>query len=80
MSAATPDRSHLPIPEQSFGGVAGRTVAESTPDWAITAEVEAPEGAPNVLLILIDDAGFGQASTFGGRSRRPRLTGSLRTA
>lgn len=73
MSAATPDRSHLPIPEQRFGGVAGRTVAESTPDWAITAEVQAPEGAPNVLLILIDDAGYGQASTFGGPIQTPTL-------
>ena len=29
-----------------------------------------PEGAPNVLLVLVDDAGFGNPSTFGGPSRR----------
>ena len=35
---------------------------------------EAPEGAPNVLLVLIDDAGFGSPSTFGGPIQTPSLT------
>lgn len=68
-----PDRHHLPIRDASFAGVAGRTVAESTPDWGITAGVSAPDAAPNVLLILIDDAGFGQASAFGGPIHTPTL-------
>ena len=54
----------LPRPEQPFGGTIGRTAKESTTDFpkAITA----PKGAPNVLLILTDDVGFGASSTFGG--------------
>ena len=32
--------------------------------------VEAPEGAPNIVIVLIDDIGFGATSTFGGA--RPR--------
>jgi arylsulfatase len=35
-----------------------------------------PEGAPNVLIVLLDDVGFGAASTFGGPCRTPTATGS----
>jgi len=41
--------------------------------------VEAPKGAPNILLILTDDVGFGASSTFGDRSPRRRWTGWRRT-
>jgi arylsulfatase A-like enzyme len=58
------DRGVLPIPDRPFKGKANRTLAGSVPDYPIPAQ--APEGAPNVLLVLIDDAGFGNASTFGG--------------
>jgi arylsulfatase A-like enzyme len=45
--------------------VAGRTAAESSPpSWP--RQIEAPKDAPNVLLILTDDVGFGSSSTFGG--------------
>ena len=44
------------------------------PDWTIIPGPKAPEGAPNVLLILIDDAGFGQPDTFGGPIATPNLT------
>jgi arylsulfatase len=54
----------LPYPEPPFTGKIGRTVKESTPDFP--KEVRAPEGAPNVLLIMTDDVGFGASSTFGG--------------
>jgi arylsulfatase len=54
----------LPRPEKPFGGKIGRTAAESVPDFPV--EVTAPKGAPNVLLILTDDVGFGASSTFGG--------------
>ena len=54
----------LPRPEQPFGGKIGRTAKESTKDFP--KEVTAPKGAPNVLLILTDDVGFGASSTFGG--------------
>lgn len=54
----------LPRPEQPFGGHIGRTGAESTKDFP--EQVAAPKGAPNILLIMTDDVGFGAASTFGG--------------
>jgi arylsulfatase len=59
----------LPDPPQPFKGKIGRTAKESTPDFpkAITA----PKGAPNVLLILTDDVGFGAPSTFGGAIPTP---------
>ena len=37
------------------------------------AVIKAPEGAPNVLVILIDDCGFGQWGTFGGQIPTPNL-------
>jgi arylsulfatase A-like enzyme len=54
----------LPRPEPRFLGRIGRTAAESVPDFP--KEVQAPRNAPNVLLILTDDVGFGASSTFGG--------------
>ena len=59
MGKFNPDRTVLPIPDRAFGGALGRTLAESVADWSIIAPVKAPEGAPNVLVVLIDDAGFG---------------------
>jgi arylsulfatase len=54
----------LPRPPQPFKGKIGRTAAESTPEFP--KPVEAPKGAPNVLLIMTDDVGWGASSTFGG--------------
>lgn len=61
----------LPRPEQSFKGKIGRTAAESKPDFP--KPIEAPKGAPNVLLIMTDDVGFGAASTFGGPIPTPNF-------
>ena len=44
---------------------------QSVADWTIVPGPKAPEDAPNVLICLIDDAGFGQPDTFGGRSSTP---------
>jgi len=60
------DRSVLPIRRPPFAGVAGKTLGDSQPDWGLIGHVKPPAGAPNVLLVLIDDAGFGNPSTFGG--------------
>ncbi len=54
----------LPRPEQPFKGHIGRKAKDSIKDFP--QEVTAPKGAPNVLLILTDDVGFGASSTFGG--------------
>ena len=70
----TPDRTVLPMPDPDFGGAAGRTLADSKPDWGIVATPKPPQGAPNVLIVLIDDAGFGAPSTFGGGIDTPNLT------
>ena len=69
-----PDRSKLPISAQPFRGVANRTLDGSEPDWDLIGHVDAPDGAPNVLVILIDDAGFGNAGTFGGPIDTPNYT------
>ncbi len=69
-----PDRSVLPIRDRTFGGVAGRTLDDSVSDWTMLAGAAAPAGAPNVLIILIDDAGFGNAGTFGGPIATPTMT------
>jgi arylsulfatase A-like enzyme len=61
----------LPKPETPFKGKIGRTVKDSTPDFP--KGVEAPKGAPNVLLILTDDVGFGASSTFGGPIATPNF-------
>jgi arylsulfatase len=53
--------------------VANRTLAGSQPDWNLIGHPTAPVGAPNVLLVLIDDAGFGNPSTFGGPIRTPNF-------
>ena len=46
------------------GPVIARSIKDSTPFWP--APVRAPEGAPNVLLVMTDDVGFGASNTFGG--------------
>jgi arylsulfatase A-like enzyme len=61
----------LPRPEPPFKGHIGRTVEESTKDFP--QEVKAPKGAPNVLVILTDDVGFGASSTFGGPVPTPTM-------
>ncbi len=70
----SPDRTVLPIPDRSFGGTMGRTIAQSVPDWTMIPGPKAPEDAPNVLIVLIDDAGFGNPDTFGGPISTPNLT------
>jgi arylsulfatase A-like enzyme len=62
----------LPKPEEAFQDAKiGRTYKDSTPGTMTLTK--APPGAPNVLIILIDDAGFGQWGTFGGQVPTPNL-------
>lgn len=61
----------LPKPEPAFEGKIGRTVKDSKSDFP--KEVQAPKGAPNVLLILTDDVGCGASSTFGGPIPTPTM-------
>ena len=65
------DRTVLPIPPAPFRGHITPSFNTSLP--GTPEPLRAPEGAPNVLLILIDDAGYGQTSTFGGLIQTPTL-------
>jgi arylsulfatase A-like enzyme len=65
------DRTSLPLPEPPFKGVVGKTYVDSKEDWP--AVPKPPDGAPNVVVILLDDVGFGQVSTFGGPVTTPEL-------
>jgi arylsulfatase len=65
------DRTVLPLPESPFRGKIGKTVAESVQDFP--RPVMPPKGAPNIILILLDDVGFGHPSTFGGPVSMPTL-------
>ena len=61
----------LPPPPLPFGGVIKESAADSTPYW--TPRVVPPKGAPNVLLIMTDDQGYGISGTFGGVIPTPAL-------
>ena len=65
------DGVQLPPPPQEFKGTIERTTEGSKPYWP--ARIEPPAGAPNVLLIMTDDSGFGVTSTFGGVIPTPSL-------
>jgi arylsulfatase A-like enzyme len=68
--AGTPD--HLPRPDFHFTGQVGRTFKDSDPAQ-FPQPTEPPKGAPNIVLILLDDVGFGQFSTFGGGVPSPTM-------
>ena len=64
-------QSSLPTPAAPFKGTIGPTAQASVPDWP--HQPKAPAGAPNILLILLDDVGFGASSLFGGPASVPEL-------
>jgi arylsulfatase A-like enzyme/uncharacterized membrane protein len=74
MGKFRPDRTVLPIPDRVFGGAIGRTMEDSVADWSFIPGPKAPDSAPNVLVILIDDAGFGGPTTFGGEIETAALS------
>ncbi|MDW3682328.1 arylsulfatase [Cupriavidus sp. CV2] len=63
--------SALPKPTEPFKGVIAPNLSESKAVWPTLPE--APANAPNILLIMTDDVGFGVASTFGGPVPTPNL-------
>jgi arylsulfatase len=70
--SASDTPSVLPRPDFHFPGNVGRTYLDSDAP-RFPQPVQAPKGAPNVVLILIDDVGFGQFSTFGGGVPSPTM-------
>ncbi|MFM8794220.1 MAG: arylsulfatase, partial [Acidimicrobiales bacterium] len=66
-----PTGPSLPLPTPPFGGMLGRLLPESEPQ---RPQVALPGGdAPNIVLVLLDDVGFGTCSTFGGPVPTPAL-------
>ena len=63
----------LPFPTPPMGGKVGPTMQESVHKWREQAR-HLPEDAPNILIVMLDDAGFGQPSTFGGEIETPTLS------
>jgi len=65
------DRTVLPIAPEPFQGVVGLGSKES--EGVFPRPVTAPAGAPNVVLVMLDDVGFGASSTFGGLISTPNI-------
>lgn len=65
------NRTVLPIPPEQFQGTVGLNSKDSVA--AFPQAVTAPDGAPNVLLVMLDDVGFGATSAFGGIIDTPNL-------
>lgn len=70
-ATTTIDGRQLPPPDPKFGGVIQEKASDSQPWWP--PRVVPPKGAPNVLLIMTDDQGFGAPSTFGGVIPTPAM-------
>jgi arylsulfatase A-like enzyme len=70
-SAVSQDDAKLPKPDSAFHGKVDASRDASKPDWPQHAKAHA--GAPNVILILLDDVGFGATSAFGGPVNTPEL-------
>ena len=70
-ATTTIDGRYLPNPLPNFGGEINLNASQSKPWWP--PRVVPPDGAPNVLLIMTDDVGFGAPSTFGGVIPTPAL-------
>jgi arylsulfatase A-like enzyme len=70
-ATTTIDGNYIPNAAQPFGGEIQLNADRSKPFWP--ARVVPPKGAPNILLIMTDDTGFGAASTFGGVIPTPAL-------
>lgn len=63
------DRTILPFPDPAFNGTIDSNAVNSKPDFP--SMPAAPKGAPNVILIMTDDVGYGASSTFGGPIETP---------
>lgn len=71
--STAPDRTVLPPAAPKFQGKIGDTYKDSTPDWTPALPLAAPKDTPNVLLIVLDDVGYGQLGCYGGPIETPNL-------
>ncbi len=65
------DRERLPIADRAYEGPVYEDASDPAASFPPIEPLRPPEGAPNVLVVLIDDAGFGASSAFGGPCRTP---------
>lgn len=72
-AAASPSRSHLPMANTVRPKLITYDAKNKDTKFPPIPQVRPPKGAPNVLIVLIDDVGFGAASTFGGPCQTPTL-------
>src|SRR6266480_3919551 len=70
-ATVTIDGKQIPPPPLPFGGVIKEAATDSKPYWP--PRVVPPRGAPNILLIMTDDQGYGVSGTFGGVIPTPAL-------
>lgn len=73
LSSAVLAQSNLPFPKTPSASTAGITLQESEHHWRQQPN-RLPDDAPNIIIILTDDTGFGNPSTFGGPINTPTLT------
>jgi arylsulfatase len=66
-------RTVLPIPDQSHVGLTTYDAKDPDTKFPPIRQLRPPAGAPNVLIILLDDVGFGASSVFGGPCRTPNF-------
>ena len=66
-----PGREVLPIPNEEYAGPVLYNANDPAAVFPPIQEIRPPQGAPNVLVVLIDDAGFGASSAFGGPINTP---------
>ncbi len=66
-----PVRDHLPIPDRPYAGAVYEDAKDPEAKFAPIEPLRPPGGAPNVLVILLDDVGFGASSAFGGPCATP---------
>src|ERR1700742_1295642 len=64
-------REQLPIPEPKHVGLTTYDAKDPNTSYPPIKELRPPKGAPNVLIVLIDDVGFGASSAFGGPCNTP---------
>ena len=69
----TADGEVLPLPEPQMGGKVEATMQESVHMWCEQPR-HLPEDAPNILIVMLDDAGFEHPSTFGGEIKTPTFS------
>src|SRR6185436_3640954 len=72
-------RTNLPIPDRPHAGLVTYDAKDPDTSFPPIEPLRPPAGAPNVLIVLIDDTGFGSSSAFGGPCRTPaaeRLAGN----